>query len=436
MNYTLEKASSTQITVIVSAPYLELEPLLAKAAEKISNEVEIEGFRKGKAPYELIKQKIGEFKILEEAARMHIQKNFTTILEEVEKKEYDGKSFEPVGEPTIGITKLASGSDLEYKITVSILPPIELPDYKAVAKKVFAGKRIETAADKEVESAVEWLRESRAKLITVTRPAEKGDRVEIDYSASLGGAKLAGFESKNHPLVLGQGRFIPGFEENITGMKEGEEKTFTLAVPPDFADRSVAGKNLEFTAKVKLVQGREIPEWSDDFAKSLGNFTSAAAAEKSIREGLQAENEEKEQERLRIAAIEAIAEAAKAEIPEALIDRELGKMTAELEASITRMGLNFDDYLSHLKKSRDDLKKEWRKDAERRVKIALVLREIARREKITPTPDEVQEAVNRTVTHQGLTEEDIKKIDREAFIDYNRGVARNEKVFIFLETFR
>lgn len=434
MTWTLEKTSSTQITIAVQVPYIELEPLLAKAAEKLSNEIEIEGFRKGKAPYEVIKQKFGEFKILEEAARMYIEQNFTAVLEEVEKKEYDGKSFEPVGEPNVSITKLAPGSELEYKITLFILPPVELADYKAIAKKIIAGKKVVEVTDKEAETSKDWLRESRSKTITVNRGAEMGDRVEIDYLAKHGGVKLEGFESKNHPLVLGKSRFIPGFDEKIVGMKSGEERVFELTVPGDYHAKNIASKNLQFTAKMNLVQERDVPEWNDEFVKTLGNFASAGEVEKNIRDGLKAEKEEREKERVRMATIEAIADAVKAEIPDILIERELDKMIAELNDSIVKMGLKFEEYLGHIKKNQDDLKKEWRNDAVKRVKIALALREIAKRENIAPSEEDVQEAINRTVHHQGLTEDDVKNIDREAFINYNRGVARNEKVFRFLES--
>lgn len=434
MTHTIEKTRPTQLTITVSVPYSEIELLLPKAAEKLAAEIEIEGFRKGKAPYEVVKQKLGEFKILEEAARMHIRANFKRILDEAEEKEFRGKSFEPVGEPQVAITKLAAASDFEYKITLFVLPPLELPDYKVIAKKIMAGKKVPETSEKEVESAIEWLRESRAKLITVNRGAENGDRIEVSYSGKLGGVKLEGLQSENHPLILGKHKFIPGFEEELLGMRAGEEKSFALAVPQDYHAKDIAGKNLEFAVKTSLVQERQLPEWNDTFAKSLGNFSFTAEVEKSIRSGLQMEKEEKEKERLRIAAVEAIADGTQAEIPEPLVEHELEKMVAELQNSIERMGLKYNDYLAHLRKTADDLRREWRQDARRRVKIALVLREIAKEEKIAPSDEDVQAAVNRTAAHRGLTEENLKAIDREQFFEYNRGVARNEKVFKFLES--
>lgn len=433
-NYTIDKLSPTQISITVRIAWPEIEPTLPKAAEKISNEISIEGFRKGKAPYNVVKQAVGEFKILEEAARMCIQKHYESVLENIENKEYKGKSFEPVGGPDVAITKLAAGEDLEYKITLFLLPAIELPDYKAIAKRILAEKKNPEVAEKEVESAIQWLRESRVKLIAVARGAETGDRVEIDFSGNSGGVAIEGAESANHPFTLGQGKFMPGFEDNIAGMKAGEEKTFSLAVPADWRDKTIAGKNLEFKVKMNAVQEREMPEWNDAFVKTFGNFSTTAEAEKNIRDGLKAEKDAEERERMRIAMIEAIAKETGAEIPEPLLERELEKMVAELQNSIERMGLKFSDYLAHIKKTPDALKQEWRKDAERRVKIALVLREIARKENIAPNEEEIKETMSRAIAHQGFDENDMKNIDRAAFLDYNRGIARNEKVFKHLES--
>ncbi len=456
---SVEKTGITQVTITVRVPYVELSPLLPKAAAKISEETEIEGFRKGYAPYEVVKQRVGEFRVLEEAAKVYIQENFEKILEDIEDKEYRAKgiSFEPMGAPEVTITKLVPGDELEFKITLAVLPPIELPDYKAIAKRVLTTKRVEPVTDKEVESSLAWLRESRSKLITVERPAQSGDRVEIDFSGTLDGVKVEGLESKNHPLVLGRGRFIPGFEQELVGMRAGESKTFTLDVPAGYHAKDIAGKRVEFKTEMKLVEEREVPEWDDAFVKSLGRFASIAEAETSVREGLKMEHEERERDRLRIKMLEEIAAETKAELPEVLILRELEKMIAELQDSISRMGMEFKNYLATIKKTEEDLKREWREDASRRVKIALVLREISRREGVQPSAPEVEAAINRTIERLGLTAEQTKEldpvrgkprphvgaaaplarasngVDREAFLDYNRGIARNEKVLQFLE---
>lgn len=429
----IENKTATSITINVRVSYSEIEPTMTKAAEVISANTEIEGFRKGKAPYEVIKQRIGEAKILEEAARMFIEKHFGEIVDRVGNEEYKGTSFEPVGSPRVAITKLAPGEDIEYRIALTLLPHLELPDYKAIAKRFLKEKKVPEVTDQDLEAAIKWLSDSRAKLVTVNRAAGLHDRVEVDFQATHGGAPLEGASSKNHPIILGQEQLLPGFDEALVGMKAGDTKTFSLSIPREYSQKNIAGKTLDVTAEVKLVQERDVPAWNDEFASSIGNFATTADVEKSVRDGLQAEKEGKERERLRMAMIEEIARSVKAEIPDVLIDRELDKMVAELEQSIGRMGFKFDEYLQHIKKTAEELKEDWRGDAKARVKIALTLREIARQEKISPSDEEIQEAMKRNIERLGLAEENIKTLDREAFLDYNRGIARNEKVFKHLE---
>lgn len=427
MNFTTSLLPRSRMEVRAEELYEILEPLLQKAAKLISEELDIPGFRKGLAPYEKIRDTVGEFRILEEAARLLIRKQYTEIMRELEGK------YEFIGSPDIAITKLAKGEPLAYSITVSIIPSFELPDYKKVASTIAKNKKEILVEQKEIESAVKWLRESRATLITVSRGAGTGDRVEIDFTAKHNGLKLEGGESKNHPLVIGEGSFIPGFEEELIGLTTNDEKTFSLIVPQEYHDKTVAGKELEFWVSVKLVQERKLPELTDDFAKAVGKFENAAGLEKNIREGIAQEKEMKERDRIRTEIVETLARETKAELPEVMIDAEQKKMLEELKSGTGRMGLKWEEYLQHIKKSEEDLKQGWIADAEKRVKIALLLREIAKRENITPSTEEIQEASDRWVSQSGLPPEELKKIDKEALSQYALGIVRNEKVFEFLE---
>ncbi|MDO8601006.1 MAG: trigger factor [bacterium] len=428
MNFTTHALPRSRIEVRAEEPYEKLEPFLQKAAKAISEEIEIPGFRKGMAPYEKIRDAVGEFKILEEAARLLIRKQYSEIMRELEGK------HEFIGSPDIAITKLAKGDALTYTITLSLIPALELPDYKKIASRIAKNKKSIAIENKEIEDALKWLQESRATLITVTRPTETGDRVEIDFTARHDKVKLEGGESKNHPLTIGEGTFIPGFEEELVGLTTSEEKSFSLVVPQDYHDKNLAGKELEFSVAMKLVQERKLPELTDDFARSIGNFESVTELEKNIREGITQEKEMKERDRIRMEIANAIAKEIHAEMPDVLIATELEKMREELMRSITRMGLKWDEYLTHIKKSEDDLKREWADDAEKRVTIALALREIAKRESIVPGAEEIQEAADRWVAQSGLMGEELKKIDKEGLKQYALGVVRNEKTFEFLET--
>jgi len=443
MDYKTKNLPRSQIEINVTVSHDELKPLLEKAAGSLSHDSPVEGFRPGKAPLDIVKQKFGEYAVYEAAAKIFIQKNYLNILEGVsdgaDPAQKDGvppASRRPrkfIGQPEISITKLAPGQDLEFKITLSVVPELKLPDYKKIALKISKEKKTVEIQESEIEDALKYIRESRATLITVSRPAQNGDAVEVDFETFEGATKLPGMESKNHPVVIGEKKFIPGFEEELIGTSRGDTKEFSVKLPDTFQDKNIAGKEVRFRVTVNLVQERALPELTDEFARSLGNFSGAENLKKNIREGVMMEKEQKERDRIRMRIADEIAHSVDIDIPEILINAELEKMVNELKTGVEQMGYPFQDYLMNIKKGVDDLKLGWVNDAKRRVLIALVLGEIAKEESIEPTEDEVQMEADRFVMRSGASEKEIKKIDKANLFEYARGVARNEKTFQFLE---
>lgn len=287
--------------------------------------------------------------------------------------------------------------------------------------------------DEEIDKALAYLQNSRAKIITVNRPAKKSDRVEIDFEVRQGDVKIENGESKNHPLILGQGRFLPGFEKEIEGMKEGQEKNFSLKVPDNWSDRRIANKNLNFKVKMRLVQERKMPIINDDFAKSLGNFQSLVSLKESIKDGLIQEKEIKEKQRIRIEIVEKIAENSEMEIPENLIVEETERMIVELKMSIANIGLDFETYLKQIKKNIDDFKKEIKEQAEKRKRISACLDEIAVRENVEVSDEEITARINEDLKHYPSTEQAKENIDLDKLREYTKNILRNEKIFELLE---
>ena len=434
MNYSVINLPKSEIEIEITLLVAEFEPYVKRAAVSISERVEIEGFRTGKAPYEVVKSKVGEQAIYEEAAELAVRKTYPeTVRETMDKRQEAGEDFTPIGKPEITITKLAPGNELMYKVRIALLPHVSLPDYKTIAKKARGKRQEATVSDEETDKAVQWLRESRATLVTVSRKAEKGDRVEVDFEIRHHGVKVEGGESRNHPLVLGEGKFLPGFEDNLAGMAPGERKEFALAAPHDWSDRTWAGKTLDVSAQMRLVQERTVPELTDEFAHGLGDFASVDALKKSVREGLLAEKREKETQRIRGLMMEEIAGQARMEIPEVLTAGETEKMLSELKSGIEEMGMKWEDYLTHIKKTPEELRGEWRQEAERRTRIALVLREIARQEHIEPAEEEITARANRSLAQYGSPDGAQKQVDAQGLKEYARGILKNEKVFELLE---
>ncbi len=427
--------SQREITVTLSSD--EFERHVERAARAASNEVAIPGFRKGKAPRELVENAVGSGALLERAAEDAARETYPRVLEEVAAatEQEPGKRFFPVGAPEITVTKLARGNEFSYRAVLSVLPEVVLPDnWRAIARRIRADRRETSVSDEDVEKALSWIRESRLVERDVDRPAAAGDAVEVDFDISRGGVKLDHASSVRHPLVIGKGKFMPGFEEKIVGMRRGEKREFTLAAPQDWHERSLAGRELEFAVTLQAVRERTVPELTDDFARSIGNFESVAALRESVRSGMAQEKQEKERDRVRTAIIDAIAEKTAADVPEVLVTAEIKKMTAELERGVASMGMQWSDYLAHIKKMPDDLEREWRGEAERRVRAALVIRDIAERENITPTEEEIAERAAATLRQYRTAKEAEKNIDPAQLREYTKNVLRNEKTFEFLET--
>lgn len=433
--YTTKTLPKSEVEIEVTLPFLDFEPHIKNAALKISEKVEISGFRKGKAPYDLVKNKVGEVAILEEAADLAVRKTYSDLVLKIaaEKKEA-GEEFTPLGRPEITVTKLALGNDFVYKAKFSLLPKITLPGYKKIAAGTTKNKKAILVSEEEVKKTVDWILESRAPIITVSREARKGDVVEVDFETRLEGVKLENGDSKNHPLILGRGHYLPGFEDKLVGMSAGEEKNFKLTAPTDWFEKKLAGKEVDFKVKMNLVQEKQLPELTDEFAKGLGKFSSADDLRQNVKDGLTMEKESKEKQRIRVEIIQKVAEEAKVEIPEILLERELEKMLEELKRGVENMQMKWEDYLTQIKKNTDELRREWRSEAEKRVRIALSLKEIGKLEKIEPTEEEVNQEINRVLPSYGTPEKAAHEFDPADLRDYAKGIIRNEKVFEFLES--
>ena len=423
----IKKLPKSQIEILLSVPAEELEKFLDMAAEELSQEIKIDGFRPGKAPRNIVEQKLGSEKVLAHGAEKAVKKIYIDSITK--------NKIEAIGEPKITITKIASGNDLEFKALISVMPEITLGNHRKDVKNIKKEKEAKVS-EKEVSAELENLARSRAKLITVKRPAQVGDRVEIDFEAQIEGKIIEGGASKNHPLTIGENYFIPGFEDNLIGMKEGEEKTFELPFPADYHKKELAGKPATFKVRVALVQQKELPKIDDEFAKSLGKFESLEKLKANLKEGMEAEKEKKNQEKWRTEAIEEIIKGSQMEIPEILLEGEMDKMMVEFEQNIAQMGMAMETYLANLKKSKKELQKDWLEPAAKRVKAALVLREIAEAENIEIESKEIEEEMNKVIAYYKNMGSLEKNIDMERLYNYTKGVLLNEKVFQLLENLK
>jgi trigger factor len=343
---------------------------------------------------------------------------------------------ETIGSPEIELKNVSEGKDLKYVAQAAVMPEIEVDEEykKAIGKinRAYADKKIEVN-EEDLQLELEKLANSRAKLVTVLREAGKNDQVEVDFCVLVGGIPIENGTSKNHPLIIGKGVFIPGFEDNLVGMKEREEKEFELVFPQDYHKEDLRGKTATFKIKMNLVQERQFPEINDEFAKSLGKFENLEELKNNLRTGLQREQEQKSREKKRNEYIEKIIENTRVEVPEILIKEEIHKMFHEFEHQVQTMGINLDQYLAQIKKKKEDLEKDWEPGAGKRVKSTLALNQIIKDEEVRSTSEEIEEEMNKTLQYYKNVKDFAKNMDMGKLYNYTKGMLENEKVFEILE---
>lgn len=401
----------------------EFAPYIAKGAEQVAKEVKIEGFRPGKAPYEILKQKIGEMTILEEAAKLAINKTADEAIGQ------NTMERQAVGQPQISITKLAPNNPLEYKIIVSILPTVALGTYKGLEIKTEEAK----IDEKELEKTMRELQEMKAKESVSENPAVDGDKIALDVHIFLDKVPVEDGHHHDLAIIIGKDYFVPGFDKNLLGLKKGEEKKFSLPYPADHHQKNLAGKMVDFEVKIKEVYKREIPELDDEIAKAF-RFKDVADLKKNLSDTLLAEKKRNLELKEEAQMISKIVEATKfGDLPEVIINSEVRNIMSELEQSITRQGGRFEDYLQSIKKSREELSLELTPNAVKRVKAALVIRELAIIEKIGATEDEIQKKMEELKKQYAGNEEVEKMIKEPGYHHYLGNILTNEKVIAKLK---
>jgi trigger factor len=415
----LEK-SQLEINVIVEAK--ELDAYAKKAAEKIAAEIKIEGFRPGKAPYEMVKQKVGEMAIMEEASRLAVNKTIDAAI-----REAAGEKI-PLGRPDVTVVKLAPGNDLEYKIVVAVLPETTLGDYKAAKVKMGTAE----VKDEEVDKLLNDLREMRATEKITEEVAKDGDKVLVDINMYLDKIPVEGGQGKGATIIIGKDYIVPGFDKHLLGAKKGEKKEFSLPYPEDHHMKNLAGKMVEFVVDIKEVYERNLPELSDDMAAAFG-AKKIEELKTNIRQSIESERKEQVKQKAEIEMMDKIIDSSTfGELPTTLIDSETHTMLSEMDHDIKGRGGNFEDYLSSIKKSKEDLILELLPNAIKRVKAALVIREVAKLEKVEVSEKDIDDKIEQLLNQYRGYEKVEKHVKEPGYRGYLHNMLINQKVMVKL----
>ena len=435
MEVKQKKIEKSQIELEFELTAQEFNEHFEHAIEHLKHHVKVDGFREGKAPAKMVEEKIKPEALLMEAGDHAVQHVYSDYVRD--------NNLEAVGHPEVQIVKIAKGSPFIFKAVVTVLPEVELPDYKEIAKSV--GKSFGTAQDgkisvteEEIQDALKYLQKSRAKM-TLKNPsadsgqaavAEKGDFVEIEYSCK----EINNGNPAKDQFILGEGGMIAGFEDNIIGMKAEEEKEFKATFPETSPQKNLAGTEANFKVKIISVHKMELPEINDEFVKQLGAFDTLVDLKKSMKEGMTAEKTEEEKQKKRADILNKIAEKAKFEMPESMVEYEKQRLLEDLKNRIAgALKVSFEEYLASIKKTEQEIKETYQKEAEKRLKGFLVLRELGKKENIQVSDEEVEEEVAKSA--KNYSKEQLAKIDINELKEYTKGVLYNEKVLEKLESY-
>ncbi len=382
MNIKVEKQPKSEVKLTITLGIEEQNKYYEKAVKELSNMVKVPGFRPGHIPAEILKKHVKEGAIEAHMIDSAIPETYTEAI----KKE----KIPAISRPKV---KILQESPLQYEAIVAVYPEVELSGYD----KFKIDKKEVKVTDKDVEETLKEIQKRHAKYKEVDRKAKKGDRVEINFEGfDEGGAKLESTASKNHPLVLGDGTMVKGFEEELEGLKKGDDKEFTITFPKDYFHKPFQNKKVKFKVHVNKVEEIELPKFTKDFIKQVtGKEVELEEVKKDIKEGLKQEREQQEKSRRENEFLNKLAEKVKVEIPEILIEEELDAMIEEFKHELAHQGIKFEQYLEATKETVEKLKEKRKKEAEKRLKLRFALQELFKKEKIEVDDNEIKEEIKK-----------------------------------------
>ena len=380
MNITAEKAQKSEIKMTVELSELEMQKYYQLALEKLAKQIEVKGFRQGKVPLNVAEEQLEKGFISAHAIDMAIPPTYVDAIKQ--------EKIEPIARPKVTVI---AENPLKYEAIIPIYPDVTVKDYKNIKLE----KKPVQLNDQQVQEEFARFRGYHATYANVDRAAQMGDRVEIDFEGfDEGGAKLDGTVSKNHPLVLGDKSFVPGYEENIVGMKTGEEKEFTVAFPQDYFHKPFQGKPVKFKVKVNRIEERSLPTLDAELIKKItGKEMTEADFRTELTSNLQKQQEQDEQNRLEGELLEQIVEKTTVELPDVLVEEEVHYMIDEQKDNLEKRGIGWNDYLQATGKDEHALHDEKHAEAEKRLKLRFGVQEIFKLENIDVTDAEAETAM-------------------------------------------
>lgn len=420
MNCKIEKTdNANEVKLEITVEASKFDDAMKKVYFKSAKYFNIPGFRKGKAPMNIVEKYYGKEIFYEDA--------FNEVASEAYEEALKENKVDAVSHPTIDVVQMEKGQDLIFTAVVQTKPEIELGKYKGIEIK-----KIEyNVSDDDINHELGHMQDHNSRLITVDdRPVEDGDITVIDFVGSVDGVEFEGGKAENHELTIGSNTFIPGFEDQIIGMKIDEVKDIKVKFPDEYFSKDLAGKNAVFKVTLHEIKKKELPELDDEFAKDVSEFDTLEELKASIKEKLEKQNEERAKYETEDAVIKAVCENAKLDIPSGMIELEVDNMIKDMEQRLSYQGMKFEQYMQMMGKTEEEFRKESEPQAIEAIKSRLALETIIEKEKIEATDEEVEEKLKEMAKNYGRSEEDLLK--NENIKEYIKNGITSEKAIDFL----
>ena len=409
---TVTELADSRVRLEVEVEAAEVESRVERRARQLGGQLKLPGFRKGKVPAPLVIQRIGRETILEEAVRDTLSSWYTDAIA--------GAGIVTVGDPTLDIDMAhlpPQGEALEFSIEIGVLPKAELGEYKGLE----VGRAEPEADEQRIEQEIESMRDRLARLETAERPAAEGDFVVMDYRGTLIGEEepFQGGEGRDQLIELGSGNLIPGFEEGLVGASAGEERIVKVTFPDEYGNTELAGREANFEVSVKEVKAKELPELNDDFAVDAG-FDDLDELRSDIRERLLAAEEAQVEAAFRQAALDAAVANAKVAVTPELASARAREMWERMVHSLSHRGISREAYLQISGRKEEEILAEMQPEAELGLRREAVITAVVAAEKISPSDEELLEAIGPTAEREG--------VEPQTLLEDLRGAGRLEEV--------
>ena len=417
MQITTTPAPKSTVVVEVEVPAERLTTAVGEATRALSRRTRVPGFRPGKAPRGVLEAVLGHGAVLEEAVDRLVQSSYRDALVE--------KEILPLTNADVEIVQAEEGKPLIFKATVPVRPEVQLGDYRNFNFK----PEIETTDDAKVDKVIEELRDQNATLSPVEeRGARKGDYAVIKYEGTRDGVPFEGGSAERMPLIIGEDRLIPGFEDELVGLKVGDTKGFDITFPADYGEEALAGQAAHFEVEVRELREKILPDADDDFARSMGDFADLDNLRTEVRKRLERNALDKARHDFSDRIIEYAVANATIDLPDVLVEQEVEVMHDEFRGALARQGISEEAYAKVTNKSHEELHADFRPDAEKRVRVLLVLSRIAEVEGLTISDADVAAEIGKARERYAGDQKLLKYFDSDRGRNYIRSTLRRSRV--------